>query len=126
LGGLHGGDGGVGAGVVADDGGGLAGDGGIKRLGLLGHVVVMLNDQRIVPQFRSFGGGGVGDGLEVRVGMAGRDDNDQGLFLGHRAGGKQGYDHQQSHKQSNDFLHGTSSFMCWSYFQHGTPRAGNL
>ena len=64
---LHGGDGGVGAGIVEDDRLGAAADGGVDQLRLLVGVVVMDEHQRLVAEFLGLGFGAVGLGLEERI-----------------------------------------------------------
>ena len=84
LGLLHGGHGGVRAGVVEDDGGGAAADAALEQLHLLVGIVVMDELQHVVAQFLGLGGGDLGHGAEERVLDRRHDHADQ---LGAGGGG---------------------------------------
>ena len=77
LGLLHGGDGGVGAGIVEDDRLGAAADRGVDQLRLLVGVVVMHQHQRLVAELLGLGFGADGFRLEERIVVRRRDDGDQ-------------------------------------------------
>ena len=84
LGLLHGGDGGVGAGIVEDDRLGAAADRGVDQLGLLVGVVVMHEHQRLVAKLLGLGLGADGFRLEERIVVRRRDDGDQVRGIGRR------------------------------------------
>lgn len=91
--------------------------GGIKRLGLLGYVVVVLNHEVVVAQLGSLGGSRVGNRFKVGVGVARRDDDDQRLVFRDRADAEHRYDHQSGQNQSDDFFHvGFLLVFLWAYF----------
>ena len=109
LGGLHGGDGGVGPGIVQDDRLGTLGNGGVEQFQLLVGIVIVDHDHGVIAQLLGPGLGAHGLGLEEWVVMAGGDDCDQPLGRREgRHGGGHGKAKGRDHQPAGQF-HGFSS-----------------
>ena len=117
LGLLHGGDRGVGAGIVEDDRLGAAADRRVDQLGLLVGVVVMNQNQRFIAEFLGLGFRADGFGLEEWVVVRGRDDGNEIRRIGGCGGA------QRQHAGKSRKCHSASEFHDFLPFEKACASA---